>query len=111
MSGVQIWLPAKARYCVDDGFTNAILKRMREWNAEYPPFAEARIAYVLKTAANWARTVGTSNLTVDKGAPENLLSSCGKNVRKFDTTTFKMRVDDFYPERDLDNLFLKPAGW
>jgi hypothetical protein len=39
------------------------------------------------------------------------VSFCGKNVRKLDGTTFEMRVDDFYPERDLDILFLKPAGW
>lgn len=101
----------KARYCMDDGFTNAIVKRMRERKAEYPPFTEARIAYVLRTAANWAGTVGTFTLTVDKGAPQNLVSFCGKNVRKLDATTFEMRIDDFLPERDLDLLFLKPAGW
>lgn len=99
------------QYCIDEAFTRAIERRMRQNKSEYPPFTESRISYVLKTAGNWAGTVGRFTLTVDKGAPENLVSFCGSNVRKIGPTMFEMQVDGFYPERDLDILFLKPAGW
>jgi hypothetical protein len=97
------------RYCMDAAFERAIQRRMRERKMAYPPFSESRISYVLMTAANWAGTVGKYKLTVDKTDPQNLVSFCGKNVRKLNATTFEMSVDDFYPERDLDILFLKPT--
>ena len=48
-------------------------------------------------------------LVVDKGSPNNLVSLCGENVRKVTPTIFEMTKTDFYPERDLDVLFLEPT--
>ena len=100
----------RQRYCIDKDFENAILKGMAARGDEYPPYFESRISYVLKTASNWAGPVGSFSLTVDKGSKDNLVSFCGSDVRKVGPTQFKMTAKDFYPERDLDVLILKPSG-
>ena len=100
----------RQRYCIDKDFENAILKGMAARGDEYPPYFESRISYVLKTASNWAGAIGSFTLTVDKGSPKNLVSFCGSDVRKVGPTHFKMTAKDFYPERDLDVLILKPSG-
>ena len=37
------------------------------------------------------------------------MSFCGDNVKKVGPTTFEMKAKDFYPERDIDILLLKPS--
>ncbi|OYX87727.1 MAG: hypothetical protein B7Y75_01670 [Azorhizobium sp. 35-67-5] len=71
--------------------------------------SEARIAYILRTGANWYGPIGDFTLTIDKGAPDNLISFCATGVKKIGPTTFQVKARDFFPERDLDILILKPA--
>nr|WP_202314896.1 MULTISPECIES: DUF4424 domain-containing protein [unclassified Mesorhizobium] len=101
----------KHRYCFDKSFENAVLKAARRSSDGYAHLMENRIAYILTTGGNWANgTIGAFKLTVDKGDPKNLVSFCGRNVRKTGPTTFEMTAEDFYPERDLDILILSPVG-
>lgn len=97
------------RYCVDDHFLAGVRKRMREQKAEYPPFWETRIAYVLKTGANWAKPIGRFRMVIDKGAPENLVSFCASGVRKISDTRFEVVRENYIPDRDLDVLILSPT--
>ena len=69
---------------------------------------ESRIGYILTTGANWSGPIGDFHLTIDKGAPENLVSFCGEGVVKTGPTRFEIRAKDFVPERDLAILFLLP---
>ncbi|ADZ72288.1 DUF4424 domain-containing protein [Polymorphum gilvum] len=102
----------RERYCLDEAFERAILRETRARGADYPPFYESRIAYVLKTGGNWAGgTIGTFRLTVDKGSTKNFVSFCADTVRKVGPTTFEATQTDFYPERDLEVLFLRPADY
>lgn len=94
------------RYCTDDDFINSVEKRNASANSETGPYFEHRISYVLRTGANWARSIGTFHLTIDKGAPENLVSFCGEGVTKTGPTTFELTAKDFWPERDLDILLI-----
>ncbi len=98
------------RYCMDKDFEGAILKAMTRSGSDYPPFFEDRISYVLTTGGNWAGAIGSFTLTVDKGSKDNLVSFCGSDVRKVGPTQFRMTAKDFYPQRDLDVLILKPSG-
>ncbi len=59
-------------------------------------------------AAIGRRTIENFKLTIDKGSPDNLVSFCGKGVKKVGPTTFEMTARDFWPERDLDILILGP---
>jgi len=100
----------RQRYCFDKAFENAVLRATRQKGADYPPFYENRISYVLTTGNNWAGSIGSLTVTVDKGSTRNLVSFCGTGVRKIGPTTFQMTMKDFYPERDFDVLILKPMA-
>lgn len=102
----------KIKYCMDEAFERAVLKAAKESPDGYPRLYETRISYVLTTGGNWATgTIGKFKLTIDKGAPEKLVSFCGEGVRKTGPTTFEMTADDYSPERDIDVLILGPFDW
>ena len=102
----------KAKYCLDADFDRAVLRAAKESPDGYPRLNETRISYILTTGGNWATgSIGDFSLTIDKGDPEALVSFCGQGVRKTGPTTFQMKAKDFYPERDVDVLILKPTDW
>jgi len=95
-------------YCVDRDYV-ASAKRAQGVNASGDaahPFFEKRIAYVLKTGANWAGPIGDFHLTVDKGAPDSLVSFCADGVKKTGPTLFEVRHANFTPTQDLHILIL-----
>jgi uncharacterized protein DUF4424 len=47
---------------------------------------------------------------VDKAEPSNLVSFCGKGVRKISDTQFELVRNDFTPNAELDVLILKPTN-
>ncbi len=96
------------KYCVDPSFVTAAA-RVSKGRAEDDFLMENRIEYILMTAANWAGSIDTFHLTIDKGAPGNLVSFCGTGVKKTGPTTFEMAARDFYPEKDLAILILRGA--
>lgn len=95
------------RYCVDQDFL-ASLKgaQARAGAGGELTYYENRIAYVLITGANWAGPIGDFRLTIDKGAPDSLVSFCEEGVKKISPTTFEVRHRNFTPTRDLDILIL-----
>lgn len=97
-------------YCVDDSFLAAVKSAQARAKVEYAPFTEKRIAYVLKTGANWAAPIADFRLVIDKGKAENLMSFCGSEVRKLNATQFEMRRTNFRPDRDLHILILQPLA-
>lgn len=97
----------RARYCIDSAFLGAV-ERARK-GADYPPFTETRIAYVLRTGGNWAKPIGDFRLVVDKGAAANLVSFCATGVKKIAPTRFEVRKTNWRPEKDLWILILKPV--
>ena len=97
-------------YCMDDSFIDAVRRRVATQGENGPYFTEARIRYILTTGANWNGSIGDFTLTIDKGSTDNLVSFCGEGVTKTGPTTFEMHATDFWPERDLDILFVVRAG-
>lgn len=96
-------------YCIDGAFKAAVAKAPREKGSTMPALSEARIGYILKTGANWNGPISSFTLTIDKGAPGNLVSFCGTGVKKTGPTTFQVQAKDFWPQDDLNILILKPA--
>lgn len=96
----------RARYCIDSAFLAAVTRA--RGGQDYPPFTESRIAYILRTAGNWAKPIGDFHLVIDKGAPGNLVSFCASGVRKISPTRFEVRKTNWRPDRDLSILILKP---
>ncbi|MDB5429235.1 MAG: hypothetical protein JWP35_351 [Caulobacter sp.] len=98
----------KAKYCLDATFMAAVEKGRAAADANYGPYTEARIGYVLVTGANWKKPIGDFRLVVDKGAAENLVSFCATGVTKIAPTRFEVRKTNFTPVKDLSILILKP---
>jgi hypothetical protein len=98
----------RTKYCMDAAFVRAVEAAAAKTPEKYPPYYENWISYILRTGGNWATSIGSFRLTIDKGSPKNLVSFCGQGVKKTGPTTFEMTATDFYPERDLDILILKP---
>lgn len=95
------------RYCIDDGTRRAFTVAQAKVKAGTASYDVAEIEYILTTARNWSGPIGRFHLTIDKGAPENLLSLCWDGLKKTGPTTFEATVTDFVPKRDLALLILQ----
>lgn len=95
----------QARYCIDDATSRAIAKRVAATDGYGIAY---NLAYVLRTANSWAGPIGDFRLTLDKGAPQNVISLCIDGIEKTGATTFEVRKKDFTPDRDLDILIVTP---
>ena len=99
----------RRKYCIEDDLLAAIGRARQAAHTTYGgSFSEQRIAYVLKTGANWAGPIGDFTLTVDKGAPNNLVSFCATGVKKTGPTRFEVHYSDYTPAADLAILLLQP---
>lgn len=99
----------KEKYCIDEAFAAAARRRLKAVaDSAQPYLQEQRISYILTTANNWAGPIGTFRLTVDKGSTDALVSLCADGIVKTGDTTFEWTRTDFYPERELEILILKP---
>ena len=48
-------------------------------------------------------------MIVDKGSDRNLVSFCGKNVKKISATEFEMRATDYWPDGNVEVLVVEPT--
>jgi hypothetical protein len=98
------------KYCVEKSFL-AVMERARvAAKAEFAPFGDQRISYILKTGANWAGPIKDFRLVVDKGSPDYLVTFCADGLKKISPTQFEMRKTNFTPTTDLDVLILTPRN-
>src|SRR5262249_16028359 len=67
---------------------------------------EQRIAYVLKTGANWAGPIKEFRLRVDPGGPNRLLSFCAVGEKELVGGAVQVRAKDFIPQTDLKILII-----
>ncbi|MEX6505412.1 DUF4424 domain-containing protein [Jiella sp. M17.18] len=101
----------RKRYCIEDDLMRTVAKRTRAAEASGGiGFSERWIDYVLTTGANWAKPIGSFSLSVDKGAPQNLVSFCATGVTKIGPTRFQVKKQNFLPKSDLAILILVPGS-
>jgi len=96
----------RKRYCIDREFVSGA-ERARKASRDGAPLSEKRIEYVLVTGARWAGPIKDFRLVIDKGAPGNLISACGK-FKKISATQFELHQSDYFPDRNLEVLILEP---
>jgi len=90
------------RFCIDQNFLNALIRPLNtEWEQKF-------LEYILVTGANWSGPIKRFRLVVDKGSPANLVSFCGRGVRKISPTQFEMSASEFTPKSNLSVLILTP---
>ncbi len=98
------------QYCIDSGTSKAMARALK--NPEGDDFGNYgtswNISYVLRTANSWAGPIGSFTLTLDKGAPKNVISLCADGVKKIGPTTFEVNKNDYTPDRDLEVLIVQP---
>jgi hypothetical protein len=97
----------KKKYCLDRDFIESAARVRRAAKADYPPFTEERVEYILSTGANWSGPIRDFRLVVDKGAPDNLVSFCGEGLKKIAPTQFEMKKTNFTPKGNFAVLILK----
>jgi len=107
-AGTPEWPQLRNRYCIDTEFLGAVAKA--KGKQDWPPFSEARIAYVLKTGGNWAKPIGDFRMVIDKGDAKNLVSFCAEGVKKISPTQFEVRKTNWTPPKDLNVLILLPVN-
>jgi len=96
--------PGGDRYCLDAATRRALAAVETRNPKETMPFGAHEVEYILTTARNWRGPIGRFHLTLDKGAPENILSLCWTGLSKTGPTTFESTRTDFVPDRDLHLL-------
>ena len=94
-------------YCIEPTFIAGIGRAQRALEKIKDGYlSERRVAYILKTGANWAGPIADFTLTVDKGKPDNLVSFCGNDIKKLSPTQFQVHYRKFTPDADLAVLFV-----
>ena len=95
-------------YCIDAGTQKALGKLLRpKAGKEFSGTGNALyLNYILTTANTWNGPIGTFHLTIDKGAPHNVLSLCMDGIRKTGPTTFEVEKKNFSPTQDLRLLIV-----
>lgn len=97
-----------AQYCIDEGTSKAIAKRLARPEAEGSYGTAHYIDYVLRTANSWAGPIGHFRLTLDKGSERNIVSLCADGIKKTGPTTFVWEQENFAPQDDLSILVVSP---
>ena len=92
-------------YCITDAFLSELDKRAGAGAANTAGLGERRINYVLKTGANWAGPIKSFRLTIDKGAPDRLVSFCAGRLKP-DANGADYVATDFKPDADLKILVI-----
>lgn len=93
-------------YCLPDDFFGGLDKLAGSDPANNAKLQERRIAYVLKTGANWSGPIKSFRLVVDKGRVDRLVSFCFDNVKKISPTVFEASLQNFVPTQDLRILLV-----
>lgn len=99
--------PVYAAWCMDEALWRTINKPRGPQASDTFGIGHG-LQYILQTANSWNGPIGEFTLTIDKGAPGNLLSLCIDGVKKTGPTTFEARKRNYRPDQDLNILFIAP---
>jgi hypothetical protein len=94
-------------YCINDQFEQAARAAAQHiGGVEY--VQERTLGYILTTGGNWAGPIGRFHLTIDKGAPQNLVSLCAPDIQRTGPTTFELTRTNYRPRSNIQVYFLVP---
>lgn len=105
-AGVDERAAIKADYCIDADF-DAALDRMKRSAGDDQMISERTLGYVLTTGANWARPIGSFRLTIEKDAPDQIITLCAEGLQKTGPVRFEMTRTDFTPQDDIRIMMLQ----
>ena len=102
-------LKYQKQYCLGPSFLQSVDLMAGTGKANTNKVREQRIAYVLKTGANWAGPIKDFRLRVDPGGPNRLLSFCADGEKELVGGSVQVRAKDFTPHADLKILIVSKA--
>ena len=98
------------RYCADAAF-------IKDWarivgaDDGHGAYGAAKVGYILKTGNTWKNGIEDFTLNIVKSAPSELVTLCFPGTfDKIDATTYRVRLRNFRPTRDLDVFFGIPGS-
>jgi uncharacterized protein DUF4424 len=94
----------RTEYCVTDAFLARLDKLAGSAEGNTTKIEERRIAYVLKTGANWAGPIKDFRMIVDVRKPDLLVSFCADDIKPITNSAVEVRAKDFTPSRDVKIL-------
>ncbi|KQP51964.1 DUF4424 domain-containing protein [Methylobacterium sp. Leaf108] len=95
----------RQRYCLDDAGVAGV-RRFLAGKGKDDAVRGVVVPYIVTTARNWAGTIGTFALTIDKGHPKTLVSLCRNGLVKTGPSTFSFTATNFVPDADLRVLYV-----
>jgi hypothetical protein len=105
--GKETFDSAEAKtYCFDDAFKAAVTRQLKQASGSI--MLARSLGYILVTANNWAESISTFHLTIDKKTPSHLLTTCIDGLKKTGPTQFELTRTEYAPEADLSVLFVEP---
>jgi len=93
-------------YCIQPTFFTALDKLAGGAEANTGKLQEKRIAYRLRTGANWAGPIKDFRLVVDRQRADRLVSFCAPSMKPISPTAMEMTAKDFTPDKDLKILII-----
>ena len=93
-------------FCIDQTLRQQVETRVKESAEETMRGTELR--YVVTTAGNWLGPIGRFSLRIEKGAPDNIIATCWKDLKPSGGDAMVFEADDFQPEDDLRFLLVRP---
>ncbi|MGE4371628.1 MAG: DUF4424 domain-containing protein [Xanthobacter sp.] len=93
-------------YCLDAAGRAGLERLLRRHQNNPDPDAPREVPvrevdYVLTTGANWKGPIGAFHLTIDKSAPDAILSLCMDGLTRTGPTTFELTRENFTPKDDI----------
>jgi hypothetical protein len=86
-------------YCLGEKLLGSLTRGKRE-------YVYRTVHYILTTGANWKGPIGRFKLTLVKGQPRDVISTCIADTRRVSDTTFEVVRESFTPTEDLRILFI-----
>jgi hypothetical protein len=96
----------RREYCISDGFLANLDRLAGETEGNTAKLQERRIAYVLKTGANWAGPVKEFKLKIDRQKPDRLISFCLSPTIESSPTVTEFTAQNYTPQKDLKILIV-----
>ena len=96
----------RQEYCISESFLSSIDRLAGAGQANKAKLQERRLAYILRTGANWAGPIKTFRLVIDKGRADRLMSFCASDAKNTSPTTVEVTRSNYKPNKDLKILIV-----
>jgi hypothetical protein len=94
------------RFCIDQGTKVGIKKQTTTLQkAGKATGGYTYLDYILTSANSWAGPIRSFELTIKKNNPTEIISTCFDGLKKEDPLTFKAKLENFSPKKEISILF------